>query len=130
MSADPKVPSDASGTSRSMTVGALQMVSTPIVAENLDQAGVLLAEARDRGVELALLPEYFCILGMRDADKVGVAEAPGSGPIQDFLSKQSEALGMWIIGGTLPLKTHESARVTNTTLVFDPSGRQIGRAHV
>ena len=127
MSADPKVPSDASGTSRSMTVGALQMVSTPIVAENLDQAGVLLAEARDRGVELALLPEYFCILGMRDADKVGVAEAPGSGPIQDFLSKQAEALGMWIIGGTLPLKTHESARVTNTTLVFDPSGRRVAR---
>lgn len=110
-----------------MKIAALQMVSTPVVAENLDQAAILLAHARERGAGLALLPEYFCILGMRDTDKVGVAEDFGGGPIQDFLAAQAQALGMWIIGGTLPLKTSDPARVTNTTLVFDPSGRRVAR---
>ena len=71
---------------RRMRVAALQMVSTPEVAENLEQAGALLREAKDKGAELVLLPEYFCILGQRDRGKVAVAETDGAGPIQEFLS--------------------------------------------
>ena len=112
---------------RPFTVAALQMISTPDVAGNLDQAATLLAQAKEGGAELALLPEYFCILGRRDTDKVAVAEDVGSGPIQDFLVAQAKALGLWIIGGTLPLKTQAAGRVSNTTLVFDPSGRRVAR---
>jgi len=110
-----------------MRVAALQMVSTPEVAENLEQAGSLLADAKRKGAELALLPEYFCILGQRDRDKVAVAEADGAGPIQDFLSSRARELGIWIIGGTLPLRTDDPARVYNSSLVFDPAGRRIAR---
>jgi len=46
------------------------MVSTPKVAENLAAAAVLVAEAAAQGAKLVALPEYFCILGMRDTDKV------------------------------------------------------------
>ena len=112
---------------RLLEVAALQMISTPDVAENLDQAATLLAQAKEGGAELALLPEYFCILGRRDTDKVAVAEDFASGPIQDFLAAQARALGLWIIGGTLPLKTQTPGRVSNTTLVFDPSGRRVAR---
>jgi nitrilase len=110
-----------------MQVAALQMVSTPVVAENLAQAAELLARAKARGAELALLPEYFCILGMRDVDKVGVAEADGTGIIQDFLAGQARSLGLWIIGGTLPIRTDDPARVTNSSLVFDPAGQRVAR---
>ena len=112
---------------RLMRVAALQMVSTPAVGENLQQAGELLARAMAQGAELALLPEYFCILGQRDVDKVGVAEADGAGPIQEFLADQSSRLGLWIIGGTLPIRTADPARVTNSSLVFDPAGRRVAR---
>ncbi|MBK7470377.1 MAG: carbon-nitrogen hydrolase family protein [Betaproteobacteria bacterium] len=87
---------------RLMQVAALQMVSTPVVTENLQQAGELLARARAQGTELVLLPEYFCILGQRDVDKVGVAEADGVGPIQEFLASESRRLGLWIIGVRCP----------------------------
>jgi nitrilase len=110
-----------------MRVAALQMVSTPDVAENLADAATLLRSAKQKGVELALLPEYFCILGNRDRDKVGVAETPGSGPIQDFLAREARELGLWIIGGTLPLATDDPARVNNSCLVFDPEGRRVAR---
>lgn len=120
---------EASSTSalRPLHVAALQMISTPVVADNLAQAASLLQEAKARGAELALLPEYFCILGMRDTDKVAVAEADGVGPIQDFLSTQARTLGLWIIGGTLPLRTDNPARVWNASLVFDPAGRRVAR---
>lgn len=119
--------SDIAAAPRPLQVAALQMVSTPVVAENLDQAGALLARASAEGAELALLPEYFCILGRRDADKVDAAEDDGAGPIQDFLAGQARQLGMWIIGGTLPIRTGDPARVTNTTLVFDPAGKRVAR---
>jgi deaminated glutathione amidase len=119
--------SDKNAPLRPLQVAALQMISTPVVAENLEQAGELLARAKAQGAELALLPEYFCILGMRDVDKVGVAEADGAGTIQDFLASQAQRLGLWIIGGTLPIRTADPSRVTNSSLVFDPAGQRVAR---
>lgn len=112
---------------RPLPVAALQMISTPDVAENLDQAGALLEQAHAQGAELALLPEYFCILGLRDTDKISVAEADGVGPIQDFLAGQALRHRMWIIGGTLPMRTADPTHVTNTSLVFDPAGQRVAR---
>ena len=112
---------------RPLKVAALQMISTPDVAENLEQAGALLEQARALDAELALLPEYFCILGLRDTDKVGVAEADGAGPIQEFLAGQALRHRMWIIGGTLPLRTADPAHVTNSSLVFNPAGKRVAR---
>jgi nitrilase len=120
-------PGNDTAAPRPLHVAALQMISTPEVAENLEQAGTLLARAKARGAELALLPEYFCILGLRDVDKVAVAETDGAGPIQDFLADQARRLGLWIIGGTLPVKTGDPSRVTNSSLVFDPRGKRVAR---
>ena len=68
-----------------MQVAAIQMVSGPDVASNLATAAQLRQQAADLGAELAVLPEYFCIMGHSDRDKLALAEAPGHGPIQDFL---------------------------------------------
>ena len=87
-----------------MKIAAVQMVSTPDVARNLDAAARLLAEAAAAGAELALLPEYFCLMGRRDSDKREIAETPGDGPIQRFLSEQARQHRIWLIGGTLPLR--------------------------
>jgi predicted amidohydrolase len=109
------------------TVAAVQMISSPVVEENIATARRLLAEAAGRGATLVTLPEYWPIMGMADTDKVAHAEAPGSGPIQDFLAAQARALGIWLIGGTLPLTSGDAGRVLNTTLVYDPQGRAVGR---
>ncbi|MGU7840660.1 carbon-nitrogen hydrolase family protein [Burkholderia sp. AW33-5] len=108
-------------------VAALQMVSTPDVARNLAEAGRLIAEAAGDGAQLVLLPEYFCFMGHRDTDKLALAEPYRDGPIQRFLSGAAHRHGVWVIGGTLPLKAPEPDRVLNTTLVFDPSGHEAAR---
>ncbi|WP_075794899.1 carbon-nitrogen hydrolase family protein [Massilia putida] len=109
------------------TVAAVQMVSTPVVDENIATARRLIADAAARGATLVTLPEYWPIMGMTDTDKVAHAEQPGRGPIQDFLAGQAREHGIWLIGGTLPLVSGIAARVLNTTLVYDPQGRHVGR---
>jgi nitrilase len=112
-------------------VAALQMVSTPERERNLDDAGRLIAQAAADGAQLVLLPEYFCFMGFKETDKLRVRETYGDGPIQRFLADAARRHGVWVIGGTLPLAVTEPApdeeRVLNTTLVFDPEGRQAAR---
>ena len=106
-----------------MKIAALQMVSTPDLGRNLDAAARLLAEAAAGGAQLAVLPEYFCLMGRRDTDKLDIAETPGAGPIQDFLSAQARVHALWLIGGTLPIRLAGSARVLNACCAYGPDGR-------
>jgi len=103
------------------------MVSTTRVDANLAAVQPLIAEAAAAGARLVVLPEYFCLMGRQDTDKVALCEADGTGPIQDFLAAQARAHGIWLVGGTLPLKAPSPDRVYNTTLVFDPQGRRAAR---
>jgi len=110
-----------------MRVAAVQTVSTPDVGRNLDVAARLIAQAAGDGAQLVALPEYFCLMGQRDEDKLRVAEAPGAGPIQTFLSTQAQRHGVWLIGGTLPMQTGQPARVRNACCVYAPDGTQAAR---
>jgi len=102
-------------------------VSGVSVQANLDSARVLLEEAAQAGAQLAALPEYFCLMGQRDSDKVAVREPFGEGPVQDFLARAARELGIWIVGGTLPLVAGDDAHVRNTSLVFSPAGERVAR---
>jgi nitrilase len=108
-------------------VAAVQMVSEPEVQANLDAAGELIARAADAGAQLVALPEYFCILGRRDRDKVNVREDEGRGPIQDFLAAAAAKHKVWLVGGSAPLACADPDKVRNTCLVFDADGRRVAR---
>jgi deaminated glutathione amidase len=110
-----------------MKVAALQMTSGPNVRDNLAVAEELLAEASGAGAALAVLPENFAFMGLRDADKRGVAETEGSGVIQDFLAGAARRLRLWIVGGTVPLRRTPEERVAAASLVLDDSGRAVAR---
>ena len=122
-----------------MKTAAIQMVSAPTLQANLDSALGLLTQAAQQGAELAVLPEYFCLLGQRDTDKLGIQEVYGQGTIQQFLSDTARSLGLWIVGGTLPLTIGqtqpESAaapaaraeQVYNSSLAFSPAGLCVAR---
>ena len=118
-----------------MKVAAVQMVSTPRVDENFEVARGLIAEAAAAGAELIALPEYFCLMGQHDSDKLAIAEPladtliPGtnSTPMQHVLSEAARAHGIWLIGGTLPIREPGSDKVFNTTLVYGPDGTRVAR---
>jgi nitrilase len=108
-------------------IAAVQMVSGPTVPENLAVAGDLITQAAARGARLVVLPEYFAILGLRDEDKVAVREREGAGAIQDFLADAAQRHGIWLVGGSAPLACDDPARVRNSSLVYDDTGRRVAR---
>jgi predicted amidohydrolase len=110
-----------------MRIAALQMVSGTRVQANLDTARQLLGQAAAQGAELAVLPEYFCLMGWKDSDKLAVQETAGSGAVQDFLAASARELGLWIVGGTVPLCASDRQHVRNSSLVYAPSGECVAR---
>jgi nitrilase len=108
-------------------VAAIQMTSSHIVADNLAAAGALLREAKDAGADIACLPENFSFIGLRDADKLEVAEADGEGAVQSFLSETARQLKMWILGGTIVIRADAGRRVANTSLLIDAAGKRVAR---
>lgn len=107
-------------------VAAIQMVSTPVIEENIATATRLIAEAAQQGATLILLPEYWASMGMHERDKIALAEQDGAGPIQTFMSRAARDHGVWLIGGTLPLAATED-KVLNTMMVYDNQGKRVTR---
>ncbi len=108
-------------------VAAIQMTSGHLVTENLAVAGRLLKEAKELGADIACLPENFSFIGLKDADKLAVAEADGDGPIQQFLSDSARRLKLWILGGTTVIKGDSAQRVANASLLIDADGERVAR---
>ena len=113
------------------------MVSTSSLQHNLDSAARLIKLAAEQGAKLVLLPEVFAVL--EGGPMAEFAEVEGSGPIQEFLSKQACENRLTVVGGTIPLLTRpgmsekdeggvlEDGRVRPACLVYDDQGRQIAR---
>ena len=103
-------------------VAAIQMVSSSDVKKNLEIAGYLISQAAEQQACLAVLPEYFPIIGEDEREKLKYREEFGSGPLQDFLADTARQSGIWVMGGSIPLATGDSEHVFNSCLLFNPDG--------
>lgn len=103
-------------------IAAIQMASGPSVSANLEEAFRWIEEAATQGAKLVVLPEYFCIMGMKDTDKLAVREQPGDGEIQSFLSETAKRFGIWLVGGSVPLVSPVPDKIYNSCLVYDDQG--------
>ncbi|WP_216165175.1 carbon-nitrogen hydrolase family protein [Polynucleobacter finlandensis] len=117
----------ASAMPSQLQIASIQMISTPVLQENLDTANRLIEQAAKTGAQLVVLPEYFCLMGLKDTDKVLARETLGSGPIQEQLAAMAKANDIYLVAGTIPLEAQSTSKVLNTTLVFNPQGERIGR---
>lgn len=106
-------------------IAAVQMVSTPDVAQNIATAQRLIADAAQQGAQLVLLPEYWPIMGMQETDKLAHAEQLDAGPIQAFMAESARMHRIWLIGGTLPMVAPEANKVLNTVMVYNPTGERV-----
>jgi len=105
------------------------MTSGHDIDANLEAAGRLLSEAARLGAALAALPENFAFMGLDSGDKRAIAEPDGAGKIQGFLAESARRLKLWIVGGTVPLRSSSAGdgRVSASSLVYDSDGRRVGR---
>jgi nitrilase len=111
-----------------MKAALLQMVSVTHMPANLDAAERLLAQAAQAGAELAVLPEYFCLMGRHDNDKLAIAERFGEGVMQTRLARMAAQYGVYVVAGTMPLAIDgDDLNVRNASLVFGPQGHCLAR---
>lgn len=119
---------------KNLCVGAVQMVSTDCVDDNLATAQRLLRQAADRGAQLVLLPEYFAHFSGRGSYAAAEPLAadgeasPVDHPIQHALQTWSKELGIWIAAGAVPLLQRpdgtptEGERHRSACLLYDDRG--------
>jgi predicted amidohydrolase len=106
---------------------AIQMASGPMLAANLEEAARLIAEAARGGAELVVLPESFALISDDSAAILAAREAPGAGPIQEFLCRQARQHRTWICAGAVPLACDLDDKIRPAYLLYDKSGRQVAR---
>jgi nitrilase len=106
---------------------AIQMASGTNVNANLLTTEKLLEEAARQGARLAVLPENFAFMGASCADALPYREHQGDGPLQQFLSRIASRLGIWIVGGTIPLEGDDASKWRAASLVFDSAGKEVAR---
>ncbi|MBX9675095.1 MAG: carbon-nitrogen hydrolase family protein [Methylotenera sp.] len=122
-----KQSTQSKNTASSVKVAGIQMASSPQVSSNLIEAERLIAIAANQGAKIVVLPEYFCIMGVKKIDKVAVREKAGDGMIQRFLAKMAKDYKIWLIGGTVPLTSNYPNKVRNSCLVYNDRGLQVAR---
>jgi nitrilase len=110
-----------------LKIASVQMVSTPDLEQNLRTAERLVKDAANEGVQLVVLPEYFCMMGLKDTDKVRIREPLSGGPIQDRLAGIARENQIHLVAGTIPLEASNANKVLNTILVFNPHGKPVAR---
>ena len=108
-------------------VAAIQMNSSNQKGENIKNARELLSKAVNSGATLIVLPENFSFMGDSETDKLSVAETLNKGASIDFLKCSARNHKVWVAGGTIPLKTKDPKKVTNTLLLYSDQGEEVGR---
>lgn len=113
--------------SKKPKVGAVQMATGLNVNANLFEAERLIRAAKDQGAGLVVLPETFAFMGKRDQDQLALREEDGEGPLQAFLARVARQMGIWLVGGTIPLVAGDAGKLRAACLVYDEQGRRVGR---
>jgi nitrilase len=108
-------------------VAAIQMATSPNVSANLLEAERLITEAAESGAGLIVLPENFAFMGEHERQMCTLREREGDGPLQHFMSQMAKRLGVWLVGGTIPMEAADGAKVRAVSLVFDDQGRMVSR---
>lgn len=108
-------------------IAAIQMAAGPQVEANLMAAVALIKEAADAGAQMAVLPENFVLMPMQETENIDIAEDYNKGHIQSFLGDCARENAIWIVAGSIPLKTNIEGKVTSTSLLFNSEGEIVAR---
>jgi nitrilase len=108
-------------------IAALQMASGPQLQANLMEAGRLIKEAAAQGAGMVVLPETFVLMGKQEQERLAIAESAGDGPIQQFLQQQAQKYKVWIVAGTIPIRSDDPDHAYATSFLYNAQGDVVAR---
>ncbi|MEZ9057212.1 carbon-nitrogen hydrolase family protein [Vibrio pelagius] len=101
------------------SVGLIQMTSGPSPSENLRFLAQEIIKCKAHGAKWVICPENALVFGSKQ-DYHQHAEPLGDGPLQTQVCDLAKQHRMWIVIGSMPIKTE--AGVTTTSVVIDDFG--------
>src|SRR5437762_396195 len=102
-------------------VACVQMTSRAEKAANLESAERLVAQASSTGADIVVLPEKWNTIG--DAATLhGAAELLEGGESVTAMANWARIHGITLVGGSITERREGRAKLSNTSLVFDPDG--------
>lgn len=122
--------------SKKITLSAIQLNAKPNIEANIQAISTQLAQltASVQSDEyLVVLPECCLFFGANDGAQLQLAKQSQIvkegfvSTLQLALSKLAQQYGVYLVAGTIPLITNREDKFTNTSCIFSPSGKVLGR---
>src|SRR5436190_17010917 len=108
-----------------LRVACVQMESAPDKAANLETASGLVAKAASTGADVVVLPEKWNAIGDPEVLQAA-AESVDAGESVDAMREWARGYGITLVGGSITERREGREKLSNTSLVFDPSGELVG----
>jgi predicted amidohydrolase len=111
-----------------MRAGLVQLTSGDDPAANLPVTLGFIREAAAAGAEFVLTPEVTNIVSSDRAHQQAVLQPEESDPMLVALTAEARALGIWLLIGSLALKTGDAdGRFANRSFLVSPEGEIVAR---
>ena len=104
---------------KNFNISCIQIASGPNIGANLLEISKYILKSKDMGADIVVLPENFAMMAEKDIMYLDIKEELGSGVIQDYISKEAQKNDIWIIAGTIPIKSSKKNKVYATSIIFD-----------
>ena len=103
-------------------VAAIQLNSGPNIQANMLVVGDLLKEISKTNAKIVVLPENFALMPENDREFLEHSESQGNGIIQNLISDYCKQYKLWVVAGTIPIKTDNAHKVRAATFIFNDVG--------
>ncbi|WP_226689708.1 carbon-nitrogen hydrolase family protein [Ruegeria arenilitoris] len=111
-----------------MKSALLQITSSDNPAENLEMVRAMVAEAAGQGARFILTPEVTNCVSTSTTRQRDVLQHEEDDQTLAGLRDQAAALGVWLLIGSLAIKTHDAdGRFANRSFLIDPQGQIVAR---
>jgi len=111
-----------------MKAALIQLNSSDQPAENIPQTLEFMREATAKGAEFLLTPEVTNCVSESRAHQQSVLCHEVDDPTLEAMRKEAQALGVWLLIGSLALKTDDAdGRFANRSFMISPQGAIVAR---
>ncbi|NOD31965.1 carbon-nitrogen hydrolase family protein [Ruegeria atlantica] len=111
-----------------MKTALLQITSSDDPVENLDMVRAMAADAAGQGARFILTPEVTNCVSNSTTRQNEVLQHEEDDITLAGLRAQAARLGVWVLIGSLGIKTHDAdGRFANRSFMIDPQGRIVAR---
>lgn len=110
-----------------LKVAAIQLTSREEPTENVREASRWIKKAAQEGAKWIALPENFALMSDNPFAIRNFAKKGGSKQVLEQIAALAKELSVHIVAGSVPLQAPHGRKLTNSSVIFGPSGKTMGR---